>query len=89
MTVSGGPQEADPPGGLEHRPVDVVEGPDRLLVCLGDQLLDGQALAPQVGVQQVPVLDQDNRLGAGSPERRSPIRDRRPIIPADDRASAS
>jgi len=42
--------------------VDVVEGPDRPLACLGDRLLDGEALAPQVGVEQVPVLDQDNRL---------------------------
>src|SRR5215212_7123420 len=55
-------QEADPPVGLEHGPLHLVERGDRLLARLGLELLVGEALAAEVVVDQIAALDEHDRL---------------------------
>src|SRR3954469_9123290 len=54
--------EADLPARLEHRPADLLERVDLLVTRLRRNLLRRQAVAPQVLVDDIAVLDQDQRL---------------------------
>src|SRR3954466_14880672 len=47
---------------FEDREADIGEAGDLLLACLFGDLLDGQALAWQVALDDLAVLDHDDRL---------------------------